>query len=133
MDTNNLFKKIASWEELSQEEKLGVAKESISRKTEKDTFEKMLSWKEVSLDEKIEVARWLIAQKVADILMREMVVSHLSWEKTSLTLKARDCRDSNINIKKFLVILWARDVKVSSDFPAYNEDYEGTTSIEFTY
>ncbi len=132
---NDLFKKVASWEELSEEEKIQVAKENISRAKSWSTFEKILSWEEVSIEERIEIARNLVADKVAEILQREMVVSHLSWETTSISLSASKCSDSNENIRKYLTILWAKNVKVSSDFPCGRawESYEWHTDIEFKY
>ena len=135
MNTNDLFRKISSWEELSKEEKLQVAKESISRKDNTTSFEKMLSWEEIPLEEKIEIARSLIADKVADILQKEMVISHISWERSKLTLTARQCKDSDESLRRFLRILWAKDIKVTSDFPCWYgwENYEWTTTIEFNY
>ena len=94
----------------------------------------MLTWEDIPLEEKIRVARDLVADNVAEILKREMLISSLSWEKTSITLKARDCRDSDINIKKFLTILWAKEIQVNSDFPCRADSYyEWTTTIEFRY
>ncbi len=135
MNTNDLFRKVASWEELSGEEKIEVAKSSIRKKTSWGVFEKMLSWEEVSIDEKLEIARDLVADNVANILQREMVVASLSGEETEIILKASQCTDSDENIRKFLTILGAKSIKVSSDFPCWRawESYEGTTTIKFNY
>ncbi len=133
MNTNDMFLKIASWEELSNEEKKQVAKASISRKTSGNTFERILSWEEVSIEEKLEIARSLVADNVAEILKREMVISHLSGEYTAVNLWAKECRDSDENIRKFLTILGAKNIEVTSDFPWYNESYAGTTTIRFKY
>ncbi len=52
-------------------------------------------------------------------------------EKVDVTLRAKDCRDPDTNISKFLRILGAQDIQISSDFPGYNESYEGTTRVRF--
>lgn len=102
---------------------------------EKNIYERVLSWEEVSIKEKFEAAKWLVAEKVANILQREIVVAKLSWEKSKVKLKARDCTDPDESIRKYLTILWAKNVKVTSDFPCWRawESYEWSTSIEFDY
>jgi len=133
METKDLFIKVASWEELSSEEKIEIAKKSVSRDTKWNTFEKLLSWKEVSIEEKLEVAKELVAANVAEILQREMVVSSLSGEMSNITIWSKDCIDSDDKIRKFLTILWAKNIEVSSDFPWYGESYSWTTTIQFNY
>jgi len=125
--------KIASGEELDDVEKINVSKQWISDKKNSMIFAEMLHGEDISMEEKIEIARWLIADNVADILQKEMIISHVSGEKSELTLKASECKDSDENLRKFLIILWAKDIQVSSRFPDYTENYEGRTTIEFKY
>lgn len=126
MSKESILKKMISWEELSNEEKL-KASEWLLPKTD------ILPLNQISAEEKIEIAKSLVAEKVADILQNQMIISRLSWRKIDLTLRASECIDSNENIRKFLAILWASDINVSSDFPARCESYEWRTFIKFKF
>ena len=135
MNLNEILKKVVNWEELTQEEKIVISKIAIVKDEVSSNCEKIISWREISFEEKKEIAKELVAPNVVDILQKEILVASLSWEKTRITLKASDCRDSDKNIRKFLIILWAKNVKVTSDFPCWRawESYEWTTTIEFNY
>lgn len=52
--------------------------------------------------------------------------------RVEIILGAKICVDKNEDIRAFLVALWYDNVKVTSDFPAYCESYEWTTTIEFS-
>jgi len=133
MNINDMFRTLVSGKELSDEEKIEVAEQSVGNKKNGIAFATILSWENVSIDQKIEIARWLITDNVADILQREMIVSRVSDNPISFTLRAKDCVDSDEDLRKFLTILGAQDIKVSSDFPAYCESYEWSTTIAFKY
>lgn len=126
MKTNNLLSKIMNGEEISQEEKIKVCKWVIPK-------HEFINMDNITADEKIEIARELVAKKVADILEKQMVISRLSWKNIDITLWSKDCTDPDANIEKFLAILWAQDIKVTSDFPWYCETYEWTTRIKFKF
>ncbi len=133
MNTQDMFYKIATWEQLSEQEKIQIAQESVENKDNGMPFAEILSGQEISIEEKITIARWLVADSVADILQKEMIISHVSGIPSNITLKQSECIDSDENLRKFLLILWAKDIHVSSDFPAYCESYEWTTTIKFKY
>lgn len=126
MDKENIFRKIIGWEELSKEERI-KASEWLVPKTD------FLPLNEISAQEKIEIARELVAQNVAALLEKEIIIAKLSWRKADLKLSAKVCRDSDENIRKFLAILWAKEINVSSDFPWYCESYEWQTFIKFSF
>lgn len=113
-------------EELSREEKLEVWKWILPKN-------EFMPLNEISIEEKIELARELVEKKVSGILEKQMVISRLSGRPINITLKAGDCRDPDENIRKFLAILWAQDINVTSDFPGYCESYEWTTTIKFKF
>lgn len=126
MNKSDILQKMVQWVELSKEEKLEASVWLVPKN-------EILPLSEISSDERIEIARSLISQKVADILQDQMIISRLSWRKVDITLSANDCIDSDENITKFLAILWANNIKVSSDFPAYCESYVGKTFIKFNF
>ena len=126
MNNNDIFQKMVRGEELSKEEKIEASKWLLP-KTD------ILPLNEISAEEKIAIARDIISEKVADILQKQMMISRLSWRSIDITLGAKECIDSDENIKKFLSILWANNIKITSDFPGYCESYEWTTSIKFNF
>ncbi len=86
----------------------------------------------LSPEERCRLAQWLIAQKVIDILDSHILLAVGSHDNTvNMTLRAPDCRDSDDNIRRYLAIMWYTDIKISSDFPGYNESYEWKTTIKF--
>lgn len=94
---------------------------------------KSLRGEKLSFDEKLKLWKELICEQVGEILQNEMVISDLSKEDVDITLNAEVCKDKDKNIRKFLKILWATNIEVTSDFPAYNESYMWTTRIKFNY
>ena len=62
--------------------------------------------------------------------VREVIAAY--EYKVDLTLRAAECRDSDQDIAALLQGLGYSDVKVTSDFPAYCESYEGRTFIKFS-
>jgi len=136
MESNEIFKKVVNGQNLNQSEEKTLMSETVNtRKQVSDTCEKIISWSEISIQERLGIAKNLVAPNVSDILQREILVTSLSWEKSKISLKARYCTDSDENIRKFLVIMWAKNVKVHSDFPCGRawENYEWVTYIEFNY
>lgn len=87
----------------------------------------------LSKEELVSVAGRLVSEKVEKIL-EDAVIAVVARRKNqvSLVLKAKDCTDPDEDIRDFLKISGYEDVKVSSDFPSYNESYEGTTTIKFS-
>lgn len=87
----------------------------------------------LSKEELVQVAGRLVSEKVEKIL-EDAVVAAVARRKSqiSLVLKAKDCVDPDEDIRDFLKISGYADVNVTSDFPGYNESYEGTTTIKFS-
>lgn len=58
----------------------------------------------------------------------------IAWykRKVDITLGAQVCIDPDEDIRAFLLALGYSNVKVTSDFPAYCETYEGKTNIKFS-
>jgi len=133
METNGSIDKLFVWEEISRDEKLDLVKKSIKSTSWEAMFHKLLSGEELSIQDKIDIAKELVSNKVAEILKKEMVISGISWKRSRLNLSSKDCTDPDENIRKFLAILWANDIKVTSDFPWYNETWTGVTYVEFNY
>lgn len=94
---------------------------------------KNLRGEQLTLDEKMKLWRQVISDQVANIIDQELVISSVSEEKADITLSADICKESDKNIRKYLKIMWASNIDVTSDFPAYNESYTGTTTIKFNY
>lgn len=65
-----------------------------------------------------------------DAKIREVIASY--GRKVDVTLRASICRDPDADIRGLLLWLWYEDIHVTSDFPAYNESYEGSTTIRFS-
>lgn len=67
-----------------------------------------------------------------DKAIRETVATF--QEKVDVTLSESICRDSDENLRNFLMALGYKDIKVSSDFPCgrAGENYEGRTFIKFS-
>lgn len=56
------------------------------------------------------------------------------WKKkVDIALWYKDCKESDGHVQAYLIQLWFKDVKISSDYPWYNESYEGKTFIKFTF
>jgi len=86
----------------------------------------------LSPEERCKLAQWLIAQKVIDVLDSHILLAVGSHDnRVDLTLKASECRDSDDKLRRYLAIMWYVDIKITSDFPGYNETYEWSTTIKF--
>ncbi|EKE27450.1 MAG: hypothetical protein ACD_3C00205G0003 [uncultured bacterium (gcode 4)] len=89
--------------------------------------------RELSQEKRLEIARWLVSKKVEAILDKEILVAIATHKfKVSVVLKASICRDDDDKIRGYLAALGYEDIKVTSDFPWYNESYEWSTDIKFS-
>lgn len=134
--TQEQVNKILSWEEISEGEKLEMAKAIVvEKKLVTSHLEKILSWENISMEERFEIAKTLVSEKLLSILQKNMAIAYLSWEEVRLVLTAEDCKEPDSDIRKSLKILGAKDIKVSSDYPCYygGENYVWTTTICFKY
>ena len=88
--------------------------------------------KELSQEKRLEIAKWLISKQVEEILDREIIAAiATSRYKVDITLRAKDCKDSDWKIEWYLAALGYEDIRISSDFPWYCETYEWKTRIKF--
>lgn len=56
------------------------------------------------------------------------------WKrKVDVALGYKDCKEDDLHIKAYLEQLGYKEVNVSSDYPGYNESYEGKTFIKFSF
>lgn len=95
---------------------------------------KSLAGERLSAEERIELSRWLVSEKTEVILTKEFLIAqHGTKSKVQLTLMARDCRDPDENIRKFLEALGCKKISVTSDFPCSYawERYEWSTKVKF--
>lgn len=93
---------------------------------------KSLAGERLSPEERIELSNGLVSEKTQSILTKEFLIAqHWTKGKVQLTLMARECRDPDENIRKFLETLGCKKISVTSDFPAYCESYEWSTKIKF--
>ena len=93
---------------------------------------KMLEWRRLSSEERLSLAKDLIADNVQDILGKKILIATQGGgNRVNITLNADECSDSDEDIRSFLGLLGCKKISVSSDFPGYNESYQGTTKIQF--
>lgn len=86
----------------------------------------------LSPEQRCKMAKGLIAKKVIMILDSHVLLAVGSNDnRVDVTLRAKECTDSDNNIRRYLAIMWYADIKISSDFPGYNESYEWSTSVKF--
>ncbi len=89
--------------------------------------------KEMSPQQRLEALRHKVGEKTRaalDAKIRETVAAY--EREIEITLKANVCTDPDKDIAALLKALGYTGVKVTSDFPGYNESYEGTTTIKFS-
>lgn len=56
------------------------------------------------------------------------------WKnKVNIALGYKDCSEDDRHVEAYLKQFWYSEIKVSSDFPAYNESYEWKTFIKFSF
>ncbi len=88
---------------------------------------------EMSPEDRFEAIRRKVAERTQELLdqkIREVIAA--CETKVDLVLWAKDCRDGDEDLRSFLSACGYSDIKVTSDFPGYNESYDGTTSIKFS-
>lgn len=54
-------------------------------------------------------------------------------KKVSLALWYEKCKEDDETVKAYLEQLGYKNIKVTHDYPWYNEDYDWKTFIEFTF
>ena len=89
--------------------------------------------KNMSSEERLQAIQHKVGEKTKAALDKKIREAVASYERRiELTLKANVCTDKDEDITAFLRALWYADIKVTSDFPWYNESYDGTTTIKFS-
>lgn len=89
--------------------------------------------REMTPEDRLEALKNKVGEKTREALdkkIREVIASYQN--RVELVLPARVCRDADKDIDAFLKWAGYVDIEVTSDFPAYCENYEGTTSIKFS-
>lgn len=134
MEAKVMLEKILRWGEFSPAEQIEALGLIRARATESESFDFLMKRNLLSAEEKIELLGKLVSESAQKIILEEYLIASM-WvkEKVDVTLRAKDCKDPDTNISKFLRILGAQDVQVSSDFPCWYawENYEGTTRVRF--
>jgi len=88
--------------------------------------------KGMSTEERLEALKNKVKQKTRDVLEKKIRETIESYERDiEIVLKANVCIDPDKDIRALLQALGYSDIEVTSDFPGYNESYEGTTTIKF--
>ena len=127
-----MLEKILKREELSPADQVEILRLVRAEHIDEAWLTTLLKRDILSVEQKIELLGKLVCESAQKILLEEYLIASM-WvaEKVDVTLRAKDCKDPDTNISKFLRILWAQDVQVSSDFPWYSESYEGRTRVRF--
>jgi len=87
----------------------------------------------MSAEERLQALNHKVKSKTKQALEKKIRESVAAYERDiELTLKANVCTDEDEDIEALLKALGYNNVKVTSDFPGYNESYKGTTTIKFT-
>lgn len=97
--------------------------------TAREASEKLAS---MSPLERLEALKHKVSESTRNALdakIRETVASYS--RKVNISLLGRVCRDPDKDIENLLRWLGYVNVKVTSDFPSYDECYEGSTTIKF--
>jgi len=98
--------------------------------TAREASEKLAS---MSPLERLEALKHKVSESTRNALdakIREVIAGY--ERKVDICLIAKVCRDPDKDIKSLLLALGYTNVSVTSDFPGYNESYEGTTTIRFS-
>ena len=88
---------------------------------------------EMSPEARLEAVKkkvWEKLQTVLDQKIREVIAAY--ERKVELVLGANICQEPDKDIASFLQACWYVDIQVTSDFPAYSENYHGRTTIKFS-
>jgi hypothetical protein len=89
--------------------------------------------KSMSPEDRLLALRDKVAAKTREALENKIRETVASYERDiSIVLGSDICTDRDEDIRALLKALWYSNVKVSSDFPWYNESYRGTTTIKFS-
>ena len=73
---------------------------------------------------------WDRTRAALDSKIRETIAAFET--KVDIILDAKICRDKDADIRSLLAGMGYENIKITSDFPGYNEDYTGTTHIIFS-
>lgn len=89
--------------------------------------------KNMSASERLEALKHKVGEKTRDALDAKIRETVAAYEKDiSIVLKSDICTDKDKDISWLLKALGYTNIKVSSDFPSYGDNYEGTTTIKFS-
>ncbi|MFA5917661.1 MAG: hypothetical protein WC850_05510 [Candidatus Gracilibacteria bacterium] len=98
----------------------------LNAKEASEMIEKM------SPEDRLKALQNEVSEKTRNALESEILKSVAAFKKkVDITLNASICTDADEKIRDLLNGLGYQDIKVTSDFPGYNEDYTGTTTIKF--
>lgn len=88
---------------------------------------------QLSPEDRLKALQNEVSAKTLRALENEIMKSVASFKsKVEITLWSNICRDPDEKITDILRALWYSDIKVTSDFPWYNESYSGSTTIKFS-
>jgi hypothetical protein len=88
--------------------------------------------KSMSPEQRLEALKDKVKQKTIQALEQKIRETIAAYERDiEIVLKASVCTDPDKDIKALLQALGYSDIKVTSDFPGWDESYEGTTTIKF--
>lgn len=87
----------------------------------------------MSAGERLEALKHKVKEKTRNALDAKIRETVAAYEKDiSIVLSASVCTDRDEDIRWLLKALGYTNIKVTSDFPGYNENYEWTTTIKFS-
>lgn len=86
----------------------------------------------MSPKERLESLKHKVKEKTREALDQKIRETIAAYERDiEITLQSNICTDPDKDIAALLKALGYTNVKVTSDFPGYNESYTGTTTIKF--
>lgn len=89
---------------------------------------------ELSPEQRLQALVWEVSEQTRNALDSAVYKAVASYKrKVDITLDAHICRDADAKITDLLRAMWYQDIKVTSDFPGYNESYTGRTFIKFSF
>ena len=101
-----MLQKILERGELSPAEQVEVLGLVRAEHVDENALGKLLKKDFLSTEQKIELLGKLVCEKAQKVLCEEYLIASLGVnEKVDVTLRAKDCRDSDSNLRKFLRIL----------------------------
>lgn len=87
----------------------------------------------MSTEERLDAIQHKVSEKTKAALDQKIRETVAAYERRiEMVLKSDVCTDPDKDISALLKALGYADIKVSSDFPGYNESYTGTTTIKFS-